>query len=142
MFEDFGKEQLSVALDKFKMEALIFGIVVMAFVLYSVFDRDSAVSLFDMGYCLVPYLMAWFYCEENISKSKLLYGLAWGMASLYFLVLLLLESELGVMLFSFRDMLPLLLSLVALLIVTFFKGNRVVRYLLLALSLVGLILYA
>lgn len=135
MFEDFGKERLAVALDGFKKEVAIFGIVMMAFVLYSVFDRDSAVNLFYEGCYLLPFLMAWFYCDENVSKSKVLYGLAWGVSLVFLLVLLLLESELGVTLFSFRDMLPLFISLVALLGVTLAKGNRVVRFSLLGCSL-------
>lgn len=139
MFFDVpDKERLGRDLDRFKKIAAVFGVAFLFMLLVSVFYRALFVDfpfalLFEIG------LIIWFYLDESISKTKVLYGCAWGVAILYLLALLVLESEVGLSVFSFPMLAPLFSSLVALLGVAHFRRVRSLRYFVLAILLFSVI---
>lgn len=125
---------ISSAFSRIKLVGSILGAVMLLLMLISVFYRELF-NVIPLAVVLEAVLIVWFYFEKNFSKSKILYGCAWGVAVLFILALLIMESEVGLSLFSFQSLAPLLFSLLLLPIVAFFKKITFLRYVFLAVLL-------
>ncbi|MCQ2218974.1 MAG: hypothetical protein MJZ33_10940 [Paludibacteraceae bacterium] len=125
---------ISSAFSRIKLVGSILGAVMLLLMLISVFYRELF-NVIPLAVVLEAVLIVWFYLEKNFSKSKILYGCAWGVAVLFILALLIMESEVGLSLFSFQSLAPLLFSLLLLPIVAFFKKITFLRYVFLAVLL-------
>lgn len=126
-FEKMNDGRLEAAFNRFKCIATAFGALSMLLVLVSVFYRDFFRD-FPLVAILESLLVLWFYLDRDISKSKLLYGSAWGITILFVLMLFLMESELGLSIFEVPMLMPVVSSLVALLGVAYFGRVSFLRY--------------
>lgn len=120
IFQDFDESVVKAAVDRFVTEVQAFAGVMLVAMVIAVFFRESFVCIPLVGEAA---MIVWFAFESNVSKVKKVYCSSCAVAVVYFGLVLLMESELGLDLFKLIQFVPLLVMMFGLLL-TAWCGNE------------------